>query len=582
MRRHFVNLAFLLVLAAAVQAICVVRAVVPAQDAVRYIAMAQAMETHGVLAVVRASYQEPLYPLSTYRVHQCLQSILGEGSANWILAAQLAAAIPLVLLVLPCYGLMRMLVSRPAALVGGVFLTVLYPIARLGADGLSDSTHLLLLFTAMYLAALAWLQIESHIAAPSTTASGEPDRLRGRWLAVLLLSAGSGLAIGWATLARAEALVLLPAWCLATLYLQPWKAGRAAVTAVSTAGFLAAACCVLGGYLWLAEVNDTTTGMLRLTGRGNPFQEEAVLAPRHDPLQTRQFRTELGERFAFPRKDPETSLRFEGWLAASREFLKELTSGFQHWVGALALLGLASPSLIFRPKLPTRLVGCYWVLYAVVIVVAASLLGYLASRHVLPLVIVGLGYAGEGALMTGSWLAATLAHKHEKRRGGREHVLCTDGTASGTRAAPSRPAVFSLLVIAIAATACLVKTAAPLHAGRKPHRQAGQWLAAQPIPGNVLDTRGWTGLISGRDTYTYESAPLAWADPDLSFVVLEQHELQHDSVRSRTMLQLLESAAERVAVFPASVPAKGVEVYRWYPQRLRIVQRDPSPDRQAN
>jgi hypothetical protein len=113
----------------------------------------------------------------------------------------------------------------------------------------------------------------------------------------------------------------------------------------------------------------------------------------------------------------------------------------------------------------------------------------------------------------------------------------------------------------------------PLHSSRRGHRLAGEWLARQAdAPGPVLDTRGWTGLYSGRSTYRYDRACAALGDPDLAYVVLERRELDYGSRRSLTLQHLLEVAAQPVAVFPGTDhddrSGATVHVYRWYPQRF--------------
>jgi hypothetical protein len=118
-----------------------------------------------------------------------------------------------------------------------------------------------------------------------------------------------------------------------------------------------------------------------------------------------------------------------------------------------------------------------------------------------------------------------------------------------------------------------VRLIEPLHASRLGHRRAAEWLAqGADVPGAVLDTRGWTGLYSGRPTYRYEDARKAFSDPELAYVVLERRELEYASRRSRTLRHLLTLGAERVATFPESRTAepgpRTVVVYRWRPERF--------------
>ena len=88
----------------------------------------------------------------------------------------------------------------------------------------------------------------------------------------------------------------------------------------------------------------------------------------------------------------------------------------------------------------------------------------------------------------------------------------------------------------------------------------------------VLDTRGWTGLYSGRKTYRCADARAAFADPELAYVVLERRELGFTGRRSRTLRYLLEVAGKPVASFDECESTgrarRTVVVYRWRPERF--------------
>lgn len=575
MQRHLATLAVLTLVVAAIQAWCVWNAVVPAQDAVRYVTLAKAMQEHGVLEVVCATHDEPLFPLLVYGVHSAAEMVAGPDAISWLAAAQGTAAAAVVLTIFPLYGLMLCVVPWHAAIAGGIFYAALGSLARLGADGIADSTHLLLLTTALLLAVLAWKRLD-RIAAPAVAPSepAEPKpapqarsvAAQVGWVALGCFAAG--LVAALATLARAEAILLFPAWVAVLVCRLAWRRGRRAATFVAANTWLAGWVAVLLPYLHVAEVPNLTVAAARLSAQPvGAVGLNELDPPEHRPLRTRRLRTAEGERLAFDRKDPETSLRRQGWLAAGREFLKELPGAFHYWIGILSIIGLATLPASGRQRLADRFIWSFWIVYSIAIVTAASYLGYLATRHVLPLVILGLGPAGLGTMTVGAWLMRVI---------GRRHANQTQTPPTATW--PTLPAASkaSWAVATTVVLACLTRTLTPLHHGREPHRQAAQWIAQQETPGRVLDTRGWTGLITGRETYTYERAPLAWGDPQLAFVVLEQHELTRDTARSRTMATLLKQAGERVATFtnPDGESGKGVAIYRWYPERLTMA--DPS------
>ena len=564
MRRHLATLAALILLTATVQVWCVQHAVVPAQDAVRYVNLAQAMQQHGFLAVMRATHQEPLFPALVCQIHTASQWLGFDGGISWLTAVQLAAASASTLTIIPLYGLMLSFVPWRAAIAGGVFYATLGSLARLGADGLADSTHLLLLAMALLFATIAWKQLDRLMGgeAADSDAPALPLGVRRPIACIVAASFATGLVAAIATLAKAEALLLVPAWFLVLLCPAAWRLGRRQASALAAVTLLAGFGIVMIPYMQAVQAPSLAAAAARLMAQPEGANGlNHLVTPEHAPLPPGQLRTEEGERLSFERKDPETSLRRFGWLAASREFLKELPGAFQYAIGALAVVGLGVLPATGRHRLADRFIWAYWILYTIAVLVAASQLGYLSTRHVLPLVLLGMGPAGLGAMAVGERLTRALSnHPEPHHKDLPTYAPCSRGTKAAWG-----------VVAAVAAT-CLVRTLPPLHAGREPHRKAAEWIAQQHAPGRVLDTRGWTGLITGRETYTYERAPLAWGDPHLAYVVLEHHELNHDTARSRTLARLLEVAGEPAATFanPSGDSRKDVAVYRWFPERLSL------------
>ena len=168
----------------------IARAVVPAQDAVRYVLMAQSYERDGLIVSMKADAEHPLYPLLMWLVHEAVE--LAGGDLGWALCAQLTSAAMLVVSLVPVYLLLLRLVGAAAATAGGLFYSVMTSVARLGADALADSTQLALVAAALYCTA-RWLEGKRLSSIQS----------------VWLFAAG-GL-IGLAMLTRPEATVLLPA-----------------------------------------------------------------------------------------------------------------------------------------------------------------------------------------------------------------------------------------------------------------------------------------------------------------------------------------------------------------------------------
>lgn len=518
MARRLGTLAALLALSCAVQVWMNWHAVVPAQDCIRYVLMAQTYEREGLLAGLKSESEHPLFPVLVWLTHSAAEHLSLE--IGWGASAQLTASALLVLCLVPVYFLLLRLVDQSSAAAGAVFFCVMTAVARLGADALSDSTHLLCYSGAVY-----------------CLARGARER---QLLARPLWWLPAGVMIGLALLARAEAAVLLPTMLIALAGLQVFAVSRSSWPHVA-AGIgllLIGVGCVQLPCLAASGALSRQSLVARLLGRDQPPE---VAEPARDG--SAGWRTPDGRPMAFGIKDRSVSTRFAGHAAAAQEYFKELPEAMHYWIGALALLGVW--------QLRGRLVGAFdrllvllFVTHSLAAIHFAAGLGYLSARHLLPLVPLALAPAGHAAIQAGNWWRVPPALL--SRRVGWAAVI-------------------------VAAIACLTRTLTPLHPTRIGHRQAGQWLAAPDrAPGAVLDTRGWTALYSGRPTLRYDFAKTAYKLPDLAYVVVEQRELELDSARARTLLHMLSSAAEPVAMFEAPPGRRddNVLVYRWHPERF--------------
>jgi hypothetical protein len=243
------------------------------------------------------------------------------------------------------------------------------------------------------------------------------------------------------------------------------------------------------------------------------------------------------------------------------QFGQELAEAFGYWVGAIALLGLWH--LRHRPaSAADRFVQVFLAVFSLAVVRFAAREGYVDARHLMPMVVAGIGSAGVGLMAIGARLSS-MAGRHC-------HGLEAQDQRGGTNLTWS-PAAITITVLA--GTLCLIGTWVPAHGTRLGHRRAAGWLALAARPAEaVVDTRGWTGLYSGRRTYRFEDGEAGFSDPLLAYVVLEGRELRTASARSRTLRALLGAAAEPVATFhhdddPRS-RHRSVLVYRWHPERF--------------
>ncbi|HUY33016.1 MAG TPA: glycosyltransferase family 39 protein [Pirellulales bacterium] len=548
----------LVALACVAQAWTIGRAVVPAQDSIRYLTVAQAMSRDGLAPTIRAQREQPLFPALVCLTHAALERAGLWADTRWATSLQLAAALPLVFAVVPVYLLFRRLVGARAALCGGVLFCLAGEVARLGADGLADSTHLCFFFLALGCAGV-------HFA--------ERRAARPAWLAA------AGIFTGVALLARAEAVVIPVAVVAILAWGQRPHRRRASWTAATAAGGSFA----LGLFVVLAPFL-AVCGETRLDGMvGRVLGRQGAIESR--PLNVSSSHGELAEPveqhwyldgagwLSFGRKDFSTSSRYRGWLAALRDFATELAHAFHYWLGGLALIGLwRLRARAFRPV--DRLVQCVALALAAASLYVSVTSGYLSSRHLLALLVLGLGCAGVGLDALARGCVAGLRRCRGMAFPGRPSdglgsPSYLDGLGSPSYTLARRAAV------ALAAAACLPALVKPLHASRAGHREAAEWLARNAGEHEVvLDSRGWTALYTGRTTYRYEAAQTALSDPKLAYVVVEQEELEADSRRGETLRLLAAQAMEPLARFAArgAKERQHVVVHRWHPDRFQLLE----------
>jgi hypothetical protein len=531
-RRKTATVGGLVLLTCLVQVWMIERAVLPAQDSIRYLIVAQGIERDGLISTLRTQPEQPLFPAAAWLVHRLLASANVLGNNNWGLSLQLAAAIPLVISVIPVYLLFCRLHGERAALVGGLMYCLLGGVARLGADGLSDSTHLALFCTALWAA--------THYFQPEKFGSAG-------WLFVC--GACSALALA----ARSEAIVL-PLAMLATLFfLQlshkqcPWRRSVNAAAALVTG--LAV---VFVPYLVVSDACSLPATLGRLIGRHGA----AEAAPLNDftsaihpgTVEPRWDMPGIG-RLVFGKKDTSTTTRFRGYVAAASKLFREMAQTLHYWLGAAALVGLWTARKSLSTPLD-RFMQCLCATLVAAAIFVAAQAGYLSTRHVLLLVVLGIGWAAVGSLAIGEWLETLVTRVYGCFR---------------------FSAIFGSAVALSAIIACGADCLPPLHASRRAHREAARWLVEHAGRTEaVLDSRGFTALYTGRKTYRYEAAQAAFADPKLTYVVVERQELMAKSRRGETMRLFMGRAGEPVARFDGTDSEKhSVIVHRWRPERFQ-------------
>ena len=128
--------------AASLHPIAITRTILPAQDGLKFIRIAQQFQTQPWTDVVRGSDSHPLYPALVAVTEPVVACFTGHGADGWRIAAQIVAVIASVALILPVYALTRRLFDRRIACMAAALAVLLPRAAELGHDTLSDSLGL--------------------------------------------------------------------------------------------------------------------------------------------------------------------------------------------------------------------------------------------------------------------------------------------------------------------------------------------------------------------------------------------------------------------------------------------------------
>lgn len=500
-------------------------AVVPSFDATHFVRAANRIATEGPTALADL-HQQPVFPLVVYATQQVYAATGFDVTPAAIV--QTAAGLAVVLLTIPAMILAWHWYEPRLAIPTGLVVATLPPITQLGAEGLSDGWHLL--FVACALTACV------PLFSPTR------ERCGLGWALVV----GVCLGLAWQT--RLESIVFAPWLGLAILWPGQRPLGsRWATLATLSLGILLA-----------------TAPLVALTGDWVPkyWQTDAtaIASKSVDPAAILGAGP-TGDGLNLAAKDSTQSVRRFGLAAAIRHITAEVPQAIGPLAAALAILGYW---LVPRTRLPRLDAVC--VASGISLIIAATLYsarsGYLSERHlsVLPFL-----------------LATSVVI-------GAEAVVRTLARILPSRTQSPGPARFALAAgVTLLLTANLLETSKPLHPSRSAHRAAGEWLAAAAGQSEtVFDTRGLTGLYSGRASYLSDEAGRALVDPRLRFVVVEDVELTSESDRARSLAWLLEQHAEVAEHFPAEKARNAVTVFRWNPPGVAVAAQAPNSAAKAH
>jgi hypothetical protein len=498
------TLLLLLALAALQQVRFVRTAVLPAQDVVDVVSVAQRIERDGLAATVRAEPVPPLFPALVAIAHTVTVSAGWIDAHNWVAPPQWVAAAALIAAVIPIYLCVERLAGSTAAVIAAIAFVVLPSTARLGADGLPDALHLAL---------MAW-SVWFTLVALETGA-------RWRWLA-------AGAAVAAALLCRAEAAVLpMAILCWSVLRTEYRVPSYFAGVGLCVAAFL------------LCGVTRSEDIVERLRGSAAPTEDVPLNAESSTPAVAPSRRLET--TLEFGHKDRARSTRVRSILGCLKEFADEFVQAFGYVLPPVAFVGVAARRRLGFAAFD-RLVLAAVGLHLAIVCAMTLRNGYLSTRHFMVPIVLLLPYLGVGVAHVCRRLADSPWNRwHWSSRSLQAAMIATFAVGS------------------------LAVTSPPLHGAHAAHRDVAAWLQQpEAAAGVVLDQRGWTGLFSGRTTYRFDAAETALDHPHLAYVLVERADLEAETRRGRSLRAVLGRSDQAVAVFPAarSDTARDVLVFR--------------------
>jgi hypothetical protein len=511
--------------AVVLHAVAIGQTLLPAQDGLKYIRIAQQFQSQPWTDVVRASDAHPLYPALIAIAEPLVGWFAGHGPGAWRASAQVVAVFASIGLILPIYALTQLLFDRRIACMAAALAVLLPRAAELGHDTLSDSLGLLGTFTALWLGTVALR--------------------RGAWRFAL----GAGLAAGTGYLARPEVILVPLAIGMA------WVAGllvRSHVRSVARGPailvlFLSAL--AVGGSYTLVKGEISEKLALRHMASLGPKKP----APRRVPQQLPRGLDNPGLDFS-PKEETDW-IPIRDWRMAVIRIAGKWWEALCWFFAVMTMWGLARERYI-RGLCPDRdpndegietrrLLLIFSLVYGLALVRHSVLLGYLSGRHIMALVCASIPWAAAGTFVCARGIALKLGWDQRKNRWAA--ILAGGLVIAASIIVQMRPNHLN-------------------HLSRWGHWVAGKWLVDNARSDElVLDTRGWARFTSGHAGYDYWHVRQALTDSHLCYIVVGIDELVAMSPRARTLNALLTYAATPLHEFPAFPGDRtaGVRLYRF-------------------
>jgi hypothetical protein len=521
--RH--SLLAVVLFALALHAIAITQTILPAQDGLKFIRIAQQFHSQPWTDVVRGADTHPLYPALIAVVEPVVSIAVGPGHDAWRLAAQIVAVFGSLGLLLPIYALTRAVFDRRIACLAAALAVLLPRAAELGHDTLSDSLGLMCTFFALWLGAIALRRSDWRVAL------------------------ASGLAAGLGYLARPEVIVVPFAIALTWLVgLFRDSLARTVARGPALAVLLLTTMAVIGSYATVkGEISEKIA--LRYSAWLRPRKPATRLAP------PRAARGLDNPAWDFSPKEETDRIPIRNWEYAVLRILGKWWEELCWLFAVMTVWGIVRQRNIRGlchdrdpggGEVERTLLLAFAAVYGLALVRHSALLGYLSGRHIMALVYVSVPWAAAGSFVCARGIAVKRSWE--------------PGFARNT-------GIVAAILLVVASIVVQMRPNHLNHLSRWGHWSAGHWLAGNAQPAEmVLDTRGWARFVSGRPGYDYWHVRQALTDSHLRYIIVGLDELEARSARARTLKALLAYSATPVKEFPACPGGRtaGVRLYRFH------------------
>ncbi len=427
-------------------------------DGLRYIAQARTIDQGSLAKGLIHSVDHPIYPAAIVIVHRLIG---GDQPRDWQMAAQIAAMVSGILVMLPLYLIALELFGASRAWISCLLIYLIPFNGHVLADALSESTFLLFwsigVWSSLKLlrtARLAWL-------VPIVASSALAYLTRPEGLVILVSLLG--------------ALVVLPFWRSPDF---PLKKTGWALGLLVGAGVVAA-----GPFMILKGGISSKPSMSRLLGSAG--KADAMAVERERPLEDGQ---------------SQAKTVFLAAKAVGRSVLRATSIP----VLLLMPLGILASCLSAAGRRMWLYLGIMLVLCALRLGRVHMLAGYCTARHALVVAWIMTLAGGAGLAQLATWLATMAARLGR----GRWSAPRIEAGLTG----------FAALVLACASAPGL---AAPIDSGFAGYREAGEWLVSQTSAGErVIDPKGLALFYTNEKGYTFARLSDGAHDPNVRWLVV--------------------------------------------------------------